>query len=319
VRGAEEAIEAGVGFLRRTQLPDGELPTLRWSLRDPATIVHDPAVYGPALIVPALAVVPGAEAVRARVVDFIASQMLRFGIWKYSRNLGGGYPPDIDDTAMASLALRIDGRAVPDNEHVYRANRTRDGLFFTWISPRLQWLRDPRMWLIAAARWRHPYQHYNAFRTASPRHDDVDAVVNSNILFYFGRVPDTEPVIGLILRVLRDGSETTCDKWYDNPFVVWYFFSRALRRAGIDDARAVILDRLRSIAPRTPLEHALAASVLLDWEENADAMAAAVIASQLPSGAWPVEALYKGEETQWGSESLTTGLCLEALARWIAS
>ena len=312
-----DAIARGVAFLARTQLPTGELPTLRWSLRTPEEKIHDPAVYAPALLVPSLVVVPGAELVVERLLDFIAAQMLRFGLWKHSSSLGGGYPPDVDDTAVASLALRLGGRAVPDNDWAFFANRNREGLYFTWLTPRLRWLRDPRMWGVAAARWRHPVRHYAAFRE-SPSRNDVDAVVNANVLFYLGRGPETEAVVRYLLRVLREGAETTCDNYYENPFVVWYFFSRALRRAAID-ARAQILERLRSAAPQTPLEHALAVCVLLDWDEPAGESMAPILASQGDSGGWPLEALYKGEHTRWGSESLTTGYCLEALARWQSS
>lgn len=312
----ERAIERGVAFLERTQLPNGELPTLRWLLRDGvATAVHDPTVFGPALIVTAIANVPGTETVVARAADFIASQVLRFGIWKYSPSHGGGYPPDLDDTSVACLALRLAGRTVPKNEHIFLANRRADGLFFTWVTPRLRWLSDPRMAGVALARWRHPFVHYRTFEPARSiaRQDDLDAVVNANVLSYLGRTPETEPVIALLLHVLREGAETSCDKWYDNPFAVWYFFSRALRGVGVD-ARALLLDRLRSAVARTPLDHALAACVLLANGAPADEHIEAIRGSQQESGAWPAEALY-GDDKGWGSESLTTAFCLEALAR----
>lgn len=315
---ARRAIAEGIAFLERTQLPDGDLPTMRWFTHDPAAAVHDPTLFGPALIVASLANVPGTEALRARAAGFIAGQMLRFGVWKYSPTHGGGLPPDLDDTAMACLALRIAGRAVPGNGYVFAANRDRDGRFFTWLTPRLRWLATPRMLLIALARWRHPIVHYRTFRRESaPRRNDVDPVVNANVLFYFGRTPQTEPAIDFILSVLREGTETTSDKWYDNPFIVLYCFSRALRRAGVD-AREALLERLAAAVPRTPLDHALAACVLLDCGESAGSSIEAVIRTQPPSGGWPRIELYKGDDTRWGSEPVTTAFCLEALSRWLA-
>lgn len=317
---AGAAIGAGVAFLSRAQLPDGELPTMRWRRDDPENPRRDRTVFGTALAVIAIAGVRGAETIVARAAGSIESQTLRFGIWKYSPDYGGGFPPDLDDTAMASLALRLAGREVPDNSHAFLANRNRDGLFFTWLSPRLRWLRDPRMWLIAAARWRHPFVHYRAFRVAGAREHDLDAVVNANVLYYLGRTAATEPVIDYLLRVLRERAEQGCDKWYDNLLAIWYFVSRALRHAGAD-ARSLLLERLRSATAETPLDHAFAASVLLDCDApdaQIGAHIAAIIETQLDSGGWPRAIVYGDEWDGRGSESLTTAFCLEALSRWIA-
>ncbi|HVE71587.1 MAG TPA: hypothetical protein VNI54_09490, partial [Thermoanaerobaculia bacterium] len=101
---AVAAIDAGVAFLGRTQLSDGELLTQRWPRGDPGDARRDRTVFGTALAVICLAEVRGAETIVARAADSIESQTLRFGIWKYSPDYGGGFPPDLDDTAMASLA-----------------------------------------------------------------------------------------------------------------------------------------------------------------------------------------------------------------------
>ncbi|HYC92332.1 MAG TPA: hypothetical protein VEO54_24195 [Thermoanaerobaculia bacterium] len=314
---AHAAIGAGVAFLERTQLPDGELPTMRWRRGDPEAPWRDRTVFGTALVAVSIAGVRGVERVVARAADSIESQTLRFGIWKYSPDYGGGFPPDLDDTAMASLALRLAGREVPDNTHAFLANRNRDGLFFTWLSPRLRWLRDPRMWLIAAARWRHPFVHYRAFRVAGAREHDLDAVVNANVLYYLGRTAATEPIVPFLLRVLRERAEVGCDKWYDHRLGIWYFLSRALRHAGAG-ARPLLLERLRSEPVETPLEHAFAACVLLDCDAPADAHIASIVETQLDSGGWPRAMVYGDEWDGRGSESLTTAFCLEALSRWIA-
>jgi hypothetical protein len=314
---AHAAIDAGVAFLARTQLPDGELPTMRWPRGEPDNPRRDRTVFGTALVAISIAGVRGAEGIVARAADSIEAQTLRFGIWKYSPDYGGGFPPDLDDTAMASLALRLAGRQVPDNTHAFLANRNRDGLFFTWLSPRLRWLRDPRMGLIAAARWRHPFVHYRAFRVAGAREHDLDAVVNANVLFYLGRTAATEPLIPFLLRLLRERAEEGCDKWYDRRLAIWYFVSRALRHAGVD-ARALLLERLRSETVATPLEHAFAACVRLDCDAPADAHIAEIVATQLDNGGWPREMVYGDEWDARGSESLTTAFCLEALSRWIA-
>jgi hypothetical protein len=90
---AGAAVDAGVAFLSRTQLPDGELPTMRWPRSDPEDPRRDRTVFGTALGVIAIAGVRGAETIVARAADSIESQTLRFGIWKYSPDYGGGFPP----------------------------------------------------------------------------------------------------------------------------------------------------------------------------------------------------------------------------------
>jgi hypothetical protein len=167
---------------------------------------------------------------------------------------------------------------------------------------------------VALARWRHPFVFYRTFRIATARQDDIDAVVNANALLHFGRIPQTEPVIAYLVRVLREGREAACDKWYPHRLVNLYAMSRALRRAG-EDARDLLLARLRVAPAQTPLEHACAASVLLDCGESADSHLAAILDTQMESGAWPHEAVYGDPDAEWGSESLTTAVCIEALSR----
>jgi hypothetical protein len=312
--GIERAIQRGVAFLERTQLPDGEPPTMRWPAHDPAGAFHEPSVFCPATIIINIAHVPGTERIVARAADFIESHMLRFGLWRYSPKYGGGYPPDVDDTAIVSHALAVAGRPVPNNRHLLLANRDARGLFFTWFAPRLRWLREPRMVGVALARWRHPFVFYRTFRIATARQDDVDAVVNANVLFHFGRIPQTEPVIAYLVRVLREGQEAACDKWYPHRLVNLYAMSRALRRAG-EDACGLLLARLRVTPAETPLEHACAASVLIDCRAPADAHLAAILETQMESGAWPRASIYGDPDAEWGSESMTTALCIEVLSR----
>ena len=64
---------------------------------------------------------------------------------------------------------------------------------------------------------------YAFFTRTSAKPFDADAVVNANVLFYLGAIP---AVVDELLAVLREDRERHCDKWYDNPFVIWYFFGK---------------------------------------------------------------------------------------------
>jgi SAM-dependent methyltransferase len=309
VHSMTDALARGIAFLERNQATSGELRVF-------ASDQPDPSVFPTAVMAHSLSFAPQASVVRERAFDFLAREMGPGGLWKHwprehphHREL----PPDLDDTACASAALAHAGRAIPDNRKSLLANRNKAGLFFTWK--------------LTAAQLLHPLTLYFFFRRTSAKPFDVDAVVNANVLFYLGAIPETRPVVDHLLRVLRENGETACDKWYDNPFVVWYFFSRALHTVA-PEAGELIERKIAAAVPSSALEQALAACSLLDWNRVPDVDA--LLDAQLESGAWPPAPLYHGgrarrrdgsfaephpDAPRWGSEELTTAFCVEALSR----
>lgn len=300
---AKEAAAHGVEFLRRVQLPGGELPVL-------ASGKPDPAVFPTAVMAHSLSFAPDADDVRRRALDFLAAEMQPGGVWKHWPRVHPQHAfllPDLDDTACASAVLARAGRSVPDNRALLLKNRNRRGLFRTWL-----------------LRYRHPLAMYAFFTRTSAKPFDADAVVNANVLFYLGEIP---VVVEQLLAVLRENHERHCDKWYDNPFVVWYFFARALH--GISaEAGDLIVRKIAATAPSNALEHALAACTLLYLQRSPNLES--LLRTQLPSGAWPAAPVYHGGRTRkrdgtfgephpdtpyWGSEAWTTAFAIEALAR----
>jgi hypothetical protein len=302
----ERAIGRAIAFLERRQLPSGELPVL-------ASGTRDPSIFPTAVMAHSLSFAPGAQTIRDRALDFLHSEMDPRGLWKHwprehsrSREL----PPDLDDTSCASAVLARAGRPFPDNRKLLLANRNGDGLFYTWK--------------LTHRELRHPLVLWSLFRCGTAKPFDVDAVVNANVVFYLGAIPE---VIEHLLRVLRENRETSCDKWYDNPFVVWYFFSRALH-AHAPEAGEIIEKKIAAATPRNALESALAACSLWCW--NRSPAVGPILAAQLNSGAWPAAPLYHDGRARrrdgtfaqphpdtlyWGSEELTTAFCIEALSR----
>lgn len=316
---ARAAIDRGLSFLADRQLPSGELPVRisRPAAPDP---VHDPSIFASALIASALASIDAASGICSRACAFIEAQREPFGVW---RHWTAGHrefhfvPPDVDDTSVACIALRAHGRPIPDNRALLLANRDRrSGLFFSWISLRPHPVANVAYWWISLWHLRHAISSITFYFITPSERDDIDAVVNANALFYLGRSVATEPVISLLLDVLLQERENSCDKWYENPFVIWYFFSRALRSAGVD-ASEILLSRLGTLSPSTALERALACRVKQDWAVPVgEDEIRPLLAEQLPSGGWPYAPFYKGGRVRWGSEELTTGICLEALHAW---
>src|SRR5207237_1773965 len=101
------------------------------------------------------------------------------GLWRHWARDHPQYhplPPDLDDTSCASAALLRAGRAFPDNRKLLLGNRNRRGLFYRRK--------------LTPAQFRHPLVTYFFFRRTSAKPFDVDAVVNANVLFYLGAIPE---------------------------------------------------------------------------------------------------------------------------------
>lgn len=330
-----DAIARGIAYLKRVQLDSGELPV--FATTDPSlqrNAVLDPSIFPTALAAHCLSFCPEAAAVCARAHDFLLAEMDGDGLWRHWTRTHPHYrslPPDLDDTSCASAVLVRAGRRIPDNRDLLLANRDGRGRFFTWVVPRPRWTGRRHMALVLA-QLRHAATLAMFFRLTSAKPYDVDACVNASTLFYLGRFAGSAAVVGFLVRCLETGAEQQCDKWYENPFVVRYFLSRALASA---DAPAgdLVVRRTAADARANGLEHALAAATLLDWGGEAGADIAALLAGQSADGSWPRAAVYHGgrarlkaggfaephpDTPRWGSEAITTAFALEALSRWQA-
>jgi len=304
------AIERGVAFLESAQLPSGEIPIeLSPTMEMLGDCPREPVVFPAAVAARALAITPSAERVRSRALDFLLREMERDGLWRHPSSDKPDHdhtPLDVDDTSLASSALRAAGRSFPNNRRLLLANRERSGLSRTWI---VRW-------------WRHPRITYRFFKTIAEVRD-VDSVVNANVVFYLGDCKETRPAIDYMLDVLRTNREMQSTIWYGSRFTVWYFFSHALREIA-PEAAEMIVPRVEATTPVNALELALATSTLLLWNRAPDV--APLLDAQLPSGAWPRAGFYHMGQRRndpqpktpwWGSEALTTVFAVEALSRSI--
>lgn len=329
----DAAIARAVAFLAEAQLPSGEFPV--FATTDPTLAERaelDPSVFPTALAAYSLSFCPEAHSLAARAGDFLLGEMDGDGLWRHwtrDHPHAASLPPDLDDSSCASGALRAGGRPVPGNRALLLANRNAKGQFLTWVIPRLRWT-GRRHVRVVLRQLRHLPSLAMFFRLTSAKPGDVDACVNANVLHYLGRFPGEEAVTALLLGVLRAGEERQCDKWYDNPFVVRYFLSRALAPR-VAEAGPLILARTAAAVPVSSLEHALAACALLDWKGDPAKHIEALLREQDGDGSWRRAAFYHGgrarlgtggfaephpDTPRWGSEALTTALAVEALARW---
>lgn len=331
-KAALDAVTRARAFLESVQLPSGEFPV--YASTDPSLAegcAADPSVFPTALVAHSLGYCGAAEPLRQRALAFLAAEMDRHGLWRHwtrEHPHCSQLPPDLDDSSCAAAAL-ADPEGLAGNRAIILGNRRGDGLFLTWILPRL--LRGGAAHRRAAwPQLRHAATLFLFFRRTSAAPGDVDAVVNANALFRLGDFEGRGKAVDFLLRVLREGAEESCDKWYENRFAIWYFFSRAL---GADPAAAdLILRRSATARPAGAMEAALALCTALNCGARpAESAVEALLGEQSGDGSWPRAALYHGGRTRlagggfaprhpdtphWGSEALTTSFCMEALCRW---
>jgi hypothetical protein len=334
----EAAIERATAFLAARQLPSGEFvcyrstdPTLE-TAREP-----DSTTFPTALIAYSLGFVGSAltRTMLARSVQFFLAEMEGPGMWRYwtrAHPYHAMIPADLDDIACVSYVLRREGAVFPANEALVLANRDARGLFYTWIAARWPPPWHLRWWRVALWPWATPVRAFYFWKLNESAPDDVDAVVNANVLLYLGEGEETMAVAGLLEDVLRRGAEECADKWHLNRFTFYYAVARTFQAGaralgGMRDdivQRIVAHARADGAIGDTELNTALAACALLAWNSAPPELERAInylLNRQLPGGEWPATAMYYGGPKKyfgWGSEELTTGFCLEAVARYRA-
>lgn len=336
----ESAIRRATTFLRRAQLSHGEFKTLLGTDVRLSNAVFDSSPFVTSFVVYALSHVDCAEVddMVQKALGFLRTDMEYGGLWRYYSSRQFKHcriPPDLDDTACVSYALKSHGQAIPDNEWLFHHNRDAAGRFLTWVRPR-RFAWAPRFWLVRAlgalqarrARLRAPQLNSPDPRFAKRRDPvgiDVDPVVNANAVLYLGEGSDTALAIDYLISLLRAGPGDRFSLYYKDILALYYAVARAHLHSSPRLAAAqtpVLRDLLSRQHPDgsfgNPLSTALATSALLTYAPQAYAVPRAIanlLGSQSSDGSWEANAFYSGQTEFWGSQELTTALCTEALAR----
>ncbi|WP_400191912.1 hypothetical protein [Hymenobacter sp. B81] len=338
----DAAISRGLDYLQQHQYPNGEFcvycaadaPMLGWTL-------PDSAIFPTALIAGSLlhlADDPRADAMLALSTDFFQYQMAHGGLWNHFTLLHRWRylcPLDVDDTCCISAVLRARGLGwpPPGNEPLLLANRTRQGLFYSWFLLRPRWNANRTYWRVTLPELLRPLQSIKFWYGVEANRNDVDGVVNANALYYLGERPETQPIIDFLLRIIAEGREADCDLWYRDAPIVYYFFARTypLCPTRLEPLRQPIIDRICAAAKpdgrlgETVVDTALSVCALLSLQAAPPELAGAVaflLQTQERPGHWPRWLVYYGgpkKRMGWGSEEITTAFCLEALARYRAA
>ncbi len=316
------------------QLPHGEFPTLLGANRTMANPVFDSSPFITSFVVYALSQIERSlvDDVVSKAAAFLVSEMEWGGVWRYwsSRQFKHTrLPPDLDDTACISFALESAGDHPLNNAWAFRANRDAAGRFKTWLFPtwanwREPWFPIARAVGFCQARLRSrrvpaPQDEDPRFRVMHIDRDDVDPVVNANVLLYLGERPETLAAVEFVIASMLDESAAR-SSYYEDPLALCYAVARAFRHSSprLGVVRERVVSRVREGAAAVnrlnPLQAALAVSALQAFDQES-ALAAELLASirdtQRDDGGWDAYPFYN----VWGSEALTTALCLEAWAR----
>jgi len=341
------AVERGLDFLRKQQLPSGQFPI---ELTRPAkkgdavteglVTILDESPFATAHIVYSLGFLPEhkVQSMITRALDYFQFQMSGHGLWNYwNKNAMWGpvnmykfEPADMDDTSNISYLLTRYGRHYPENRDILVLNRDRNGLFYTWFMLRPTLTTNLLYWRTVISEIK-PSRFTLFFIKTPARYRDVDGVVNANVLLYLGVRPETENIIKWLIQIVHEGREAKCDKWYFDPFTFYYALSRNYY-SGVQDFEEVkptIISRIVGSSNEYGqigehvLHTALAVNALLNFKEFKEVSQLLfkaidfILKSQRSDGSWESHTYYYGDQVyKWGSAELTTGICLEALQRF---
>jgi hypothetical protein len=330
----EKSILQGVNYLHQHQFPSGEFCCyIGWEDSMKIT-VPDSNIFPTSLISYSLLHLkhlPKVDAMLQLTGNFLEYQSMRGGVWNNFTVVHPYFkicPACADNTACASIVMKGINREFQNNEELLLYNRNENQLFYTWFTFRPVLKGNKDYWRLLLREFKHPLTTFLFWTKNEAGKYDIDAAVNANVLFYMGLRKETLPVIDLILNIIAEQLEDDCDKWYRNPFTIYYFFSRILHGgiAELEPIRIPIVQRILATVKDNGsigeglLDTALAIISLIKLGHHSEVLDRAIrylISQQGEYGEWARWALYYGGPKKlqcYGSEEITTGFCLEALS-----
>lgn len=329
----DESIEKAISFLAEHQFASGEFVTYFSGDEEMKEwCATDSTIFMTALIAQCLMPLDSKNTVNDILVKaqwFLKAQAMEGGVFHFfAKNLilFRATPPDMDDTVTAGLFLRSRNIGVPDPTPLVLSNRNKNGLFYTWFSPRFSYSKNRNVWRIRLRFLKNPFETLLARFQNEFTFNDLDFVVNVNVLLFLGNTPAAKPVISFIKNTLDNNKELSSDNWYHNPFIIYFLCSRlfSLQIPDLEYLRQVVFDRLHKIIrveEMRPLELATAISAILNTgitSPKIENLVKRLIDSQSENGSWPRMFFYMipSKKIGWGCEELTTGFATEALWKY---
>ena len=292
------SVQRGLQFLHDNQLPYGEFRTYASPSTDMRATLFDSSVFVTTFVLYSIAGIhcPCKTTMTNKGISFLTGELRGRGLFQYysSKNIRSiGF--DLDDTACASVALQRSHPLVigGNNVEYFLENRNEGGLFFTWVDD-------------------------------APVANDLDSVVNANVVFYLGDRDETKDACRYLIDTIESNCEGDSYNYYLDDMTLYYAVSRAYAHGTslLGGAREAIIEK---VLQRTEddgsfgdeLTTACAVCSLANFEYDGVTRlrnaARYLEGRQRANGSWRRVAMYRQPGMYYGSEELTTALCLEAL------
>jgi hypothetical protein len=170
----------------------------------------------------------------------------------------------------------------------------------------------------------------HTFWHAGARRDDIDSVVNANVIRYMGPGAEADRVVPWLRDIIRRGNEESSDKWYRSRAAFYYAVSRchASGIPGLSDLAEPMLVSFASVTSSDgmigtdPLQTAMALCAIINFGQSPGRHASSfryLESQQQNDGGWGAHPIYHDGRPipliSWSSRAVTTGFCVEALAR----
>lgn len=276
---------------------------------------------------------PESDTILKKITSFIVENKCFGTVWNHYQKQHPAFklmPFDIDDTACAKSLLKSRNIPVSQNDQLILKNCNEDGLLYSFFCLRNKRNYSPIYWLIGGRELLYPLQTNFWWSYVEATRFDIDGIMNANVLYYLGDRKETQPIIKFIIDNIIAGKEEEFDKWYRNPFVVYYFISKNyfIGITAFEAIKNLIIDRINSqlcengSIRNNPLDTALAICTLLNFKSISSPYYQSVqylIEQQQEIGSWAKRVVYTGGPkliAGFGSEEMTTSFCLEALNRY---
>ena len=292
------SVRRGLRFLHEHQLPYGEFRTYASPSMEMRVTSFDSSVFVTALVLYSIARIdcPWRTTMTNKAISFLTEEMRGPGLfqyytWKNTNSIGF----DLDDTACASVVLRQSHPLVAGGRNVeyFLANRNEAGLFYTWVGDAVT-------------------------------QNDIDSVVNANVVLYLGDRDETRSACRYLIDTIESGRESNSYHHYLDDMTLYYAVSRAYAHgaSSLSRARAPIIQKVLQRSKDNgsfgdELATACAVCTLANFKYDGvtrlrDA-ARYLEEKQSTNGSWRRVAMFFQPGRYYGSEELTTALCLEAL------
>ncbi|MGD1045176.1 MAG: prenyltransferase/squalene oxidase repeat-containing protein [Bacteroidota bacterium] len=297
----DSSIQKAVDFLCNAQLGWGEFPI--FGINASGEIFYRKCVFATTFILHALSFVdntPQIQQVIKKALKFLLSEREDSGTWNYFGKTCS-LIPDLDDTACVLAALAKNNSAVQSEicDQLLKYRDPSSSLFKTWIE-------DP-----------------------PNTENDIDSIVNANILFLYGLLGKSQMIPEVVSYLIKEADILhiqSSQVWYHSPQVFSYTVSRAFNDGSVTEltpACPLLIEHLLFSQQDigcwcNPLETAFAATALLNFSYDGDAIEPAVKyileTQNLAEGSWPADYFYINGEV--GSKEITTAMCVETLIKY---